>query len=207
MWRCRSLPMRTGHCLHLLERDCSLQRRHQKVHRRGPRLPAYRRPCARACMPTPWLGHAPSATRTRYYGVRRRRRGMLFPRDEHATAVEHPVHGDDPRHRSRRVGNSRIASGEALHLTQRSARQWPCFEARLYAEDPRRGFLPTSGRINELIWPGASAHVRIDAGIAAGDHGGHPLDALLAKLIVVGADRESALTGLRARWLPAASTA
>jgi acetyl/propionyl-CoA carboxylase alpha subunit len=91
----------------------------------------------------------------------------------------------------------RIACGEPLPLTQDEVRgSGHAFEARLYAEDPRRGFLPTSGKLTALVWPPASAQVRIDAGIAAGDSVGIHYDALLAKLIVAGRDRDAALSRL-----------
>jgi 3-methylcrotonyl-CoA carboxylase alpha subunit len=91
----------------------------------------------------------------------------------------------------------RIACGEALPLTQEEVRaSGHAFEARLYAEDPRRGFLPTSGKLSELIWPALGARVRIDAGIAPGDSVGIHYDALLAKLVVAGRDRDDALSEL-----------
>jgi 3-methylcrotonyl-CoA carboxylase alpha subunit len=92
----------------------------------------------------------------------------------------------------------RITAGEALPLTQDAVHaRGHAFEARLYAEDPRRGFLPTNGTLHELVWPVASAQLRIDAGIAAGDTVGTHYDALLAKLIVFGVDRDAALRELR----------
>ena len=88
----------------------------------------------------------------------------------------------------------RIAGGEALSLTQDEVRgDGHAFEARLYAEDPRRGFLPASGKLRELAWPAGDARLRIDAGVATGDMGGVHYDALLAKLIASGSDRADAL--------------
>ena len=185
-----------GHCLHLLERDCSLQRRHQKVIEEAPapgisqalraRLHAYAVAGARA------VGYENAGTMEFVVDGEE----CFFLEMNTRLQVEHPVTemilGIDLVE-----WQLRIASGEPLPLTQEEVRaSGHAFEARLYAEDPRRGFLPTSGRLSELIWPEPSAHVRIDAGFAAGDTVGIHYDALLAKLIVVAADRDSALARL-----------
>jgi 3-methylcrotonyl-CoA carboxylase alpha subunit len=185
-----------GHCLHLLERDCSLQRRHQKVIEEAPapglsaalrsRLHAYAVAGARA------VGYQNAGTMEFVVDGEE----CFFLEMNTRLQVEHPVTemilGIDLVE-----WQLRIACGEALPLTQDEVRaSGHAFEARLYAEDPRRGFLPTSGKLTELVWPPAGARVRIDAGIAAGDSVGIHYDALLAKLIVCGRDRDDALSAL-----------
>jgi len=185
-----------GHCLQLLERDCSLQRRHQKVIEEAPapglsaalraRLHAYAVAGARA------VGYENAGTMEFVVDGEE----CFFLEMNTRLQVEHPVTemilGIDLVE-----WQLRIACGEALPLTQDEVRaNGHAFEARLYAEDPRRGFLPTSGKVSELVWPAAGARVRIDAGIAAGDSVGIHYDALLAKLIVAGSDRDDALSGL-----------
>jgi 3-methylcrotonyl-CoA carboxylase alpha subunit len=186
-----------GHCLHLLERDCSLQRRHQKVIEEAPapalsaelraRLHAYAVAGARA------VGYENAGTMEFVVDGE----DCFFLEMNTRLQVEHPVTemilGIDLVE-----WQLRIAAGEALPMTQSEVRATGhAFEARLYAEDPRRGFLPTSGKLTELIWPAPGASVRIDAGIAAGDRVGTHYDALLAKLIVVAVDRDAALSELQ----------
>jgi 3-methylcrotonyl-CoA carboxylase alpha subunit len=71
------------------------------------------------------------------------------------------------------------------------------FEARLYAEDPARGFLPATGRVSHLRWPETSDHVRVDTGIRKGDEVGLNYDPLLAKIVTWGEDRAAALARLQ----------
>jgi 3-methylcrotonyl-CoA carboxylase alpha subunit len=185
-----------GHCLHLLERDCSLQRRHQKVIEEAPapgishnlraRLHAYAVAGARA------VGYENAGTMEFVVDAEE----CFFLEMNTRLQVEHPVTemilGIDLVE-----WQLRIASGESLPWTQDEVRpSGHAFEARVYAEDPRRGFLPTSGRLRTLIWPAPSARVRIDAGVAPGDSVGIHYDALLAKLIVGAGDREAALAAL-----------
>jgi 3-methylcrotonyl-CoA carboxylase alpha subunit len=92
----------------------------------------------------------------------------------------------------------RVASGEPLPLTQATI---PCrghaVEARLYAEDPERGFLPSTGRLTRLRFPIATTDVRIDAGVEEGDEVTVHYDPMLAKLIVWAPDRATAIDQLR----------
>src|SRR5580704_17224079 len=187
---------RHGNCLHLLERDCSLQRRHQKVIEEAPapgisaalraRLHSWAVAGARA------VGYENAGTMEFVVDGEE----CFFLEMNTRLQVEHPVTemilGIDLVE-----WQLRIASGEALPLTQEEVRaSGHAFEARVYAEDPRRDFLPTSGRLSALIWPAPSAHVRIDAGVAPGDSVGTHYDALLAKLIVGARDRDAALSAL-----------
>jgi 3-methylcrotonyl-CoA carboxylase alpha subunit len=93
----------------------------------------------------------------------------------------------------------RVASGETLPLAQEQlAINGHAIEARIYAEDPARDFLPAAGRIQHLRVPLESAHVRIDSGVREGDEIGVHYDPMIAKLICWDVDRDSALRRLRA---------
>src|SRR5450755_3718559 len=188
---------RHGNCLHLLERDCSLQRRHQKVIEEAPA------PGLSDALRTRLHGYAVAGARAVGYENAGTMEFVVtgeecfFLEMNTRLQVEHPVTemilGVDLVE-----WQLRIAAGEALPLAQDDIRaQGHAFEARLYAEDPRRGFLPTSGVLQELIWPEANARVRIDAAVVAGDRVETYYDALLAKLIVIGGDREDALSALQ----------
>ncbi|MGH8799771.1 MAG: biotin/lipoyl-containing protein, partial [Casimicrobiaceae bacterium] len=91
----------------------------------------------------------------------------------------------------------RVAAGEALPRRQADiAMAGHAIEARIYAEDPDRGFLPSTGRIAHLGSPAVSEHVRIDTGVRCGDEVSRFYDPMLAKLVVRGADRAEALRHL-----------
>jgi 3-methylcrotonyl-CoA carboxylase alpha subunit len=94
----------------------------------------------------------------------------------------------------------RIASGEPLPLPQERIRQQGhAIEARIYSEDPRRGFLPSVGRIRRFAYPTPDEAWRVDAGIADGDTISVHYDPMIAKVIATGADRAGALASLRHR--------
>ncbi|MEP6943173.1 MAG: biotin/lipoyl-containing protein, partial [Betaproteobacteria bacterium] len=91
----------------------------------------------------------------------------------------------------------RVAAGERLPLPQeRIHLSGHAMEARIYAEDPERGFLPSTGRIEYLRAPATSASVRVDTGVAEGDVISSYYDPMIAKLVVRGADRDEALRRL-----------
>jgi 3-methylcrotonyl-CoA carboxylase alpha subunit len=93
----------------------------------------------------------------------------------------------------------RVAAGGALPMSQEQvAINGHAIEARIYAEDPARDFLPAAGRIAHLRLPASSAHVRIDTGVREGDEIGVHYDPMIAKLICWDLDRLSALRRLRA---------
>jgi acetyl-CoA/propionyl-CoA carboxylase biotin carboxyl carrier protein len=89
----------------------------------------------------------------------------------------------------------RVAAGERAPWPARRQARGHAVEARIYAEDPAAGFLPTGGRVLALSWPGGA---RVDAGIAAGSVVGSDYDPMLAKVIAHGADRAEALARLDA---------
>ncbi|MGH8309478.1 MAG: biotin/lipoyl-containing protein, partial [Steroidobacteraceae bacterium] len=184
---------RHGNCLHLLERDCSLQRRYQKVIEEAP-APALS-PALRARL------HEAAVAAARAIGYENAgtvefvvdREEFSFLEMNTRLQVEHPV-------TEAILGldlvewQLRVAAGEPLPRAQTDIRsRGHAFEARIYAEDPRRGFLPAGGRVTELAWPEGA---RIDAAVEPGDRVVTDYDALLAKLIVHGSDRLSALTAL-----------
>jgi 3-methylcrotonyl-CoA carboxylase alpha subunit len=93
----------------------------------------------------------------------------------------------------------RVADGEPLPLRQSQVMQrGHAIEARLYAEDPERGFLPSTGRIDRLRFPVDHAHVRIDTGVREHDEVSVHYDPMLAKVIAWGSDRPEAIDRLRA---------
>jgi len=92
----------------------------------------------------------------------------------------------------------RVASGEPLPLSQQQLRfEGHAIEARIYAEDPERDFLPATGRLVHLAFPAESADTRIDTGVERGAEITPWYDPMIAKLIVRGADRPAALARLR----------
>jgi 3-methylcrotonyl-CoA carboxylase alpha subunit len=92
----------------------------------------------------------------------------------------------------------RVADGEKLPLSQKEiSSKGHAIEARIYAEDPRRDFLPATGRLVHLAFPALSAQVRVDAGVEAGGEITPWYDPMIAKLVVHGRDRDDALARLR----------
>ncbi len=189
---------RHGNCVHLFERDCSVQRRHQKVLEEAP-APGMT-PERRAAMG----GAAVAAAKAiGYVGA-----GTVeFIADQGGTfhfmemntrlQVEHPVTemitGEDLVE-----WQFRVAHGEPLPKRQDElAIRGHALEARIYAEDPAKGFLPATGRIVHLATPAASRHVRIDTGVAAGDEISPWYDPMIAKLVVWDGDRPAALARMR----------
>ncbi len=197
---------RHGGCVHLFERDCSVQRRHQKVLEEAPapgmtdmlrhEMGAAAIAAARA------IGYVGAGTiefiADTGEGDERSPGTFHFMEMNTRLQVEHPVTemitGLDLVE-----WQLRVAAGEPLPLAQQDMRpHGHAIEARLYAEDPGRDFLPASGRIAHLSLPAESEHVRIDSGVRAGDAVPPYYDPLLAKLIVHDRDRETALARLQA---------
>ena len=192
-----------GNGVHLGERDCSLQRRHQKILEEtpSPRLAA-QGPCRDG-------GLRVAARRRRRLSEcrdvrvpRRRRRARLLPRDEHAPPGRASGHRGRDRARSRRgpAGDRRRRAARGHRprpagLDRRIAAGGHAVEVRLYAEDAENGFLPATGTVEALAWP-AGDGIRVDAGIAVGTEVGPRFDPLLAKIVAAGTDRAEAFARL-----------
>ena len=188
------LADRHGAVIHLGERECSLQRRHQKIVEEAPspvvnpelreRMCAAAVDLARTCeyegagtvefIATPDAGE------------------VFFLEMNTRLQVEHPVtelvYGLDLV-----AEQLRVAAGEPLRLRQEDVvAQGHAVEARLYAEDPAAGYLPVTGRVRRFRTPRGEG-VRVDAGIREGGEVGTAYDPLLAKVIAHGEDRATAL--------------
>jgi len=187
-----------GTVLHLGERDCSLQRRHQKIVEESP-SPAVD-PELRAALGDAAVSFARAAG---YVGAGTAEfllaadGAWYFLELNARLQVEHPVTeavtGIDLVR-----AQLEIAAGEPLEIEQEDVSfTGHALECRLYAEDPANGFLPAAGRIAELDlprWPG----VRVDTGVRAGDEVGTRYDPMLAKLIAHAEDRDACIDRMRA---------
>jgi 3-methylcrotonyl-CoA carboxylase alpha subunit len=182
-----------GNGVYLFERDCSVQRRHQKVLEEAPApgMTSQRRAemGAAALAAARAVGYVGAGT-VEFIAEPDGR--FYFMEMNTRLQVEHPVTemitGQDLVE-----WQLRVAAGEPLPLLQSElAIQGHGIEARIYAEDPERGFLPSTGRIHWLRTPAPSPTVRIDAGVAEGDAISPWYDPMIAKLIVHGDSREQA---------------
>jgi 3-methylcrotonyl-CoA carboxylase alpha subunit len=189
-----------GNAIHLGERDCSLQRRHQKVIEEAPApgvTPELRAAigaiAVRAARAIGYVGAGTVefiADTAHGLGVE----AMYFMEMNTRLQVEHPVTeaitGQDLV-----AWQLRVAAGEPLPLRQDQVRlDGHAFEARLYAEDVARGFLPATGTLHHLALPENLA--RVDSGVRRGDVIGPHYDPMIAKIVVHGPSRPAALQKL-----------
>ena len=191
-----------GNAVHLFERDCSLQRRHQKVVEEAPApgmTEAVRAAMgAAAVAAAKAIGYRGAGTvefiADASEGLREDR--FWFMEMNTRLQVEHPVTemvtGTDLVE-----WQLRVAAGEPLPAGQAELSiTGHAVEARVYAEDPERGFLPATGAIAHLALPPASGDLRIDHGLREGDAVTAHYDPMLAKVIAHGPDRAAALARL-----------
>lgn len=187
-----------GNVIHLNERECSAQRRYQKVLEESPSTfltPEMRSAMgAAAVMAARAIDYVNAGT---VEFIVAPDGGFYFMEINTRLQVEHPVTefvtGQDLVE-----WQLRVAAGDALPLTQEHvAQRGHAIEVRLYAEDPEAGFLPGSGKLLQLRLPSPSEHVRIDSGVIEGDTVTIFYDPMIAKLIVWDQDRPRALARLR----------
>jgi len=190
-----------GKAIHLGERDCSLQRRHQKVIEEAPApgmTPELRaRMGAVAVEAVKAVGYAGAGTVEFIADGTQGLRSDAFWFIEMNTRlqVEHPV-TEAVTGLDLVEWQFRVAAGESLPLTQAQVPlEGHAVEARIYAEDPANDFLPSTGTIVALQWPG---DVRVESGVEAGGEVTPYYDAMIAKLIAQAATREAALDRLTA---------
>ena len=187
-----------GDIVSLFDRDCSVQRRHQKIIEEAP-APDLREEVRD--------GMAQAAIRTAravgYVGAGTveflvdESQQFYFMEMNTRLQVEHPVTefitGTDLVE-----WQLRVAQGERLPKRQGDiVRRGAAMEARLYAEDPEHGYLPSVGRITHLRWPDAAPGLRLDSGVDAGDEVSTFYDPMLGKIVAWGESRGEAADRLR----------
>ena len=181
-----------GNLVHLFERECSVQRRHQKIIEETPSPlldELLRQRMGRAAVAAAQaVGYTNAGTVEFLVDAER---NFYFLEMNTRLQVEHPitelVTGIDLVKLQLRV-----AAGEPLPFTQEALSQrGHAIECRIYAEDPANQFLPDIGRVLQAVEP-VGPGVRVDAGIASGEEVTHHYDPMIAKLIVLGEDRAEA---------------
>jgi len=187
-----------GHVIHLGERECTLQRRHQKIIEEAPSVfvdDAQRARLGHLAVSLARAGSYTNAGTVEFIVNAHDADEVYFMEMNSRLQVEHPVTeevwGIDLVEQQ-----LRIASGEPLspEVEQRRPRGH-ALEARIYAEDPSAGFLPTGGRVLRLREP-APALARVESGLLEGAVIGSSFDPMLSKLIVWAPDRPAALAKL-----------
>jgi 3-methylcrotonyl-CoA carboxylase alpha subunit len=187
-----------GNFVHLFERDCSIQRRHQKIVEEAP-APGLRS-AGRAAMGAAAVAAARAIgyqnAGTVEFIVENER--FYFMEMNTRLQVEHPVTEMITR-QDLVEWQLKVAAGEPLPCGQEDlAIRGHAIEVRIYAEDALRDFLPAAGIVRHLRTPEQGPHVRIESGIRAGDAIGIHYDPMLAKLIVWDEDRPRAINRLKA---------
>ena len=185
-----------GHAVHLNERDCSIQRRFQKIVEEtpAPRLSAATRAamCEAAAALCAQERYRGAGTVEFVLDIETER--FYFLEMNTRIQVEHPVTemvtGLDLVEMQ-----IRLAGGEPLPVRAQTdvKASGHSIECRVYAERPAKGFLPAPGVLGRFDLPPASESVRIDTGVRAGDRVTHFYDPMIAKVIVLGADRGAAI--------------
>ncbi|AXS78642.1 acetyl/propionyl/methylcrotonyl-CoA carboxylase subunit alpha [Dechloromonas sp. HYN0024] len=187
-----------GNCVYLFERDCSVQRRHQKVLEEAPApgmTTERRRQMGEAAVAAAKaVGYVGAGT---VEFIANQDGSFYFMEMNTRLQVEHPVTemitGQDLVE-----WQLRVAAGQPLPLAQEQLQiRGHALEARIYAEDADRGFLPSTGRLVRLAPPADSLNVRVDTGVEEGDEITPYYDPMIAKLIVWDEHRDAALARMR----------
>jgi len=190
-----------GHAVHLFERDCSTQRRHQKVIEESPSpvlTPGLRaRMGGAAVAAARAVGYRNAGTVEFLLEGAGEKARFYFLEMNTRLQVEHPVTeavaGVDLVH-----AQLRVAAGDALPWTQADLRQrGHAIECRVYAEDPSAGYLPQAGRIL-LYRPPERPGIRVDAGVVEGSDVSVHYDPMMAKVIAHAETRDAAIDRMRA---------
>ena len=186
-----------GNCIYLGERECSIQRRHQKVIEEAPSPfldPGIRQAMGEQAVALAMAVDYRSAGTVEF--IVDEDRNFYFLEMNTRLQVEHPVtemvYGIDLVEQM-----IRIAAGEAMTLRQADVRAdgW-AIECRLYAEDPYRNFMPSIGRLVRCQPPAQTANVRVDTGVIEGSEITMYYDPMIAKLITKGRDRAEAIAAM-----------
>jgi len=187
-----------GSHVHLFERECSIQRRYQKIIEESPSPfltpDARERMTAAAVRAAAAVGYVNAGT---VEFVVAPDGDFYFLEMNTRLQVEHPV-TEAVTGLDLVEWQLRVAAGESLPLEQdRIVQCGHAIEARVYSEDPRRGFLPSTGRIERFAFPPEEAGWRVDRGVEDGDTVTVHYDPMIAKVIASGADREAAIERMR----------
>jgi 3-methylcrotonyl-CoA carboxylase alpha subunit len=187
-----------GNCVYLFERDCSVQRRHQKVLEEAPApgmtLERRREMGEAAVAAAKAVGYVGAGT---VEFIANQDGSFYFMEMNTRLQVEHPVTemitGQDLVE-----WQLRVAAGQPLPLAQNQLQiRGHALEARIYAEDASKGFLPSTGKLIRLAPPAESLNVRVDTGVEEGDEITPFYDPMIAKLIVWDEHRDAALARMR----------
>lgn len=187
-----------GTVVHLGERECSLQRRHQKVIEEAPSPlldPATRARIGEAACSTARSVDYVGAGTVEFIVSADRPDEFFFMEMNTRLQVEHPV-TEAVTGLDLVEWQLRVAAGEKLTFSQDDIElRGHAIEARVYAEDPARGFLPTGGRVLQVFEPSGDG-VRVDSSLLPGTLVGSDYDPMLSKVIAHGTDRDEALARL-----------
>ncbi|HRH13506.1 MAG TPA: acetyl/propionyl/methylcrotonyl-CoA carboxylase subunit alpha [Azonexus sp.] len=187
-----------GNCVYLFERDCSVQRRHQKVLEEAPApgmTPERRRQMGEAAVAAARaVGYVGAGT---VEFIANQDGSFYFMEMNTRLQVEHPVTemvtGQDLVE-----WQLRVTAGQPLPLAQEQLQiRGHALEARIYAEDASKSFLPSTGKLIRLRAPAESLNVRVDSGVEEGDEITPFYDPMIAKLIVWDEHRDAALARMR----------